>query len=72
MCFVCLQCCSYEIGDRKLTPVALAYVRARHADPLCSFGDFAAVRPRPPARPPNLSTPARSLARAKTALRGIV
>jgi len=34
---------AYEIGDRKLTPVALAYVRARHADPLCSFGDFAAV-----------------------------
>ena len=26
-----------------LTPVALAYLRARNADPMCSFGDFAAV-----------------------------
>jgi hypothetical protein len=26
-----------------LTPVSLAYVRARNADPMCSFGDFAAV-----------------------------
>lgn len=26
-----------------LTPVATAYTRARNADPLCSFGDFAAV-----------------------------
>jgi phosphoribosylaminoimidazolecarboxamide formyltransferase/IMP cyclohydrolase len=26
-----------------LSPVALAYLRARNADPMCSFGDFAAV-----------------------------
>ena len=34
---------AYEIGDRSLTPSALSYVRARHADPLCSFGDWAAL-----------------------------
>eukprot|EP00750_Incisomonas_marina_P003113 INCI12851.1.p1 GENE.INCI12851.1~~INCI12851.1.p1 ORF type:complete len:570 (-),score=106.97 INCI12851.1:409-2118(-) len=34
---------AYEVGSRELTPVALAYLRARNADPLCSFGDFAAV-----------------------------
>ena len=34
---------AYEIGDRTLTPASLAYVRARHADPLCSFGDWAAL-----------------------------
>lgn len=35
---------AYEISDpNSLTPVALAYIRARNADPLCSFGDFAAV-----------------------------
>lgn len=27
----------------SLTPSALAYLRARGADPMCSFGDFAAV-----------------------------
>lgn len=27
----------------SLTPSALAYMRARGADPMCSFGDFAAV-----------------------------
>lgn len=26
-----------------LSPTALAYVRARNADPMCSFGDFAAI-----------------------------
>ena len=40
------ECAAYEI-DRgaadALTPVALAYLRARNADPMCSFGDFAAV-----------------------------
>lgn len=41
-----VECQAYEItpeaaGD--LTPVALAYLRARNADPMCSFGDFAAV-----------------------------
>jgi phosphoribosylaminoimidazolecarboxamide formyltransferase/IMP cyclohydrolase len=30
-------------GGAALTPVALAYLRARNADPMCSFGDFAAV-----------------------------
>jgi phosphoribosylaminoimidazolecarboxamide formyltransferase / IMP cyclohydrolase len=33
----------YEVGDKPLTPTALAYLRARNADPMCSFGDFAAV-----------------------------
>ncbi len=32
----------YEVGDRELTPAALAYVRARGADPKCSFGDVIA------------------------------
>ena len=35
---------AYEVSkDEALTPVALAYLRARHADPMCSFGDFCAV-----------------------------
>jgi len=35
---------AYEVKDvNELTPVALAYLRARNADPMCSFGDFAAV-----------------------------
>jgi phosphoribosylaminoimidazolecarboxamide formyltransferase/IMP cyclohydrolase len=35
---------AYEIADpSKLSPTALAYVRARNADPMCSFGDFAAI-----------------------------
>mmetsp|Transcript_14311 Transcript_14311/g.20428 ORF Transcript_14311/g.20428 Transcript_14311/m.20428 type:complete len:632 (-) Transcript_14311:156-2051(-) len=41
-----IECQAYEItpeAARALTPVALAYLRARNADPLCSFGDFAAV-----------------------------
>ena len=29
--------------DQKLTPVACAYIRARGADRLCSYGDWAAV-----------------------------
>merc|ERR1719281_1691476 len=34
----------FEISDDKeLTPVASAYVRARNADPMCSFGDFVAI-----------------------------
>ncbi|MDH5753507.1 MAG: phosphoribosylaminoimidazolecarboxamide formyltransferase, partial [Deltaproteobacteria bacterium] len=32
----------YEVEGEELTPQALAYLRARQADPLCSFGDFAA------------------------------
>jgi len=34
---------AYEVAGRDLTPAALAYVRARGADPKCSFGDFAAL-----------------------------
>ena len=43
---------SYEIGSAdktaaeaaaELSPLALAYVRARNADPMCSFGDFIAL-----------------------------
>jgi phosphoribosylaminoimidazolecarboxamide formyltransferase/IMP cyclohydrolase len=35
---------AYEIEDpSSLTPVALAYIRARNADPMCSFGDFVAI-----------------------------
>jgi phosphoribosylaminoimidazolecarboxamide formyltransferase / IMP cyclohydrolase len=33
----------YEVEGRELTPAALAYVRARGADPKCSFGDFVAL-----------------------------
>ena len=39
-----LERIAYEIpADKVLTPCALAYVRARNADPMSSFGDFAAV-----------------------------
>merc|ERR1719464_97100 len=41
-----IECQAYEITDetrKTLTPVSLAYLRARNADPLCSFGDFSAV-----------------------------
>ncbi len=34
---------AYEVEGKALTPAALAYVRARGADPKCSFGDFAAL-----------------------------
>jgi phosphoribosylaminoimidazolecarboxamide formyltransferase/IMP cyclohydrolase len=33
----------YEVADVELSPAALAYVRARGADPKCSFGDFVAL-----------------------------
>jgi phosphoribosylaminoimidazolecarboxamide formyltransferase/IMP cyclohydrolase len=33
----------YEVAGRSLTPTALAYVRARGADPKSSYGDFVAV-----------------------------
>merc|ERR1711972_1033028 len=33
----------FEVKDKPVTPVAAAYVRARNADPMCSFGDFVAV-----------------------------
>jgi len=32
-----------RVPGGELTPAALAYLRARNADPLCSFGDFAAL-----------------------------
>lgn len=34
---------AYEVGNAELTPLSLAYIRARNADPLSSFGDFVAV-----------------------------
>eukprot|EP01047_Picozoa_sp_COSAG01_P072352 COSAG01_NODE_11480_length_1925_cov_163.299562_3_plen_84_part_00 len=34
---------AYEVAGKELTDTAVAYVRARNADPLCSFGDFAAI-----------------------------
>ena len=33
----------YECADIELTPSATAYIRARSADPMSSFGDFAAL-----------------------------
>merc|ERR1712232_1446787 len=33
----------FEVKGKPLTDVATAYVRARNADPMCSFGDFVAV-----------------------------
>merc|ERR1712151_1409557 len=33
----------YEVVGKPLSPVATAYVRARNADPMCSFGDFVAI-----------------------------
>lgn len=41
-----VECAAYEISPEEaaaLTPTALAYLRARNADPMCSFGDFCAV-----------------------------
>lgn len=34
---------AYEVDDLELSPLATAYARARGADRLCSFGDFAAL-----------------------------
>ncbi|KAG9410198.1 hypothetical protein AC1031_018227 [Aphanomyces cochlioides] len=34
---------AYEVGNIELTPLSVAYLRARNADPLSSFGDFVAV-----------------------------
>src|SRR5690606_22755568 len=34
---------AYEVDPAKLSPAALAYVRARGADPKSSFGDFVAL-----------------------------
>ena len=41
-----VECQAYEVKPEEkdsLTPSALAYLRARNADPMCSFGDFCAV-----------------------------
>lgn len=35
--------CAYRIGQKDLSPLAAAYARARGADPVASFGDFAAM-----------------------------
>lgn len=32
-----------QVGTIQMTPVAVAYIRARNADPMSSFGDFAAI-----------------------------
>jgi phosphoribosylaminoimidazolecarboxamide formyltransferase/IMP cyclohydrolase len=37
---------AYEVEGRELTPAAVAYVRARGADPKCSFGDVVALSDR--------------------------
>jgi len=34
---------AYEVEKPPSTPAALAYTRARNADPMSSFGDFAAI-----------------------------
>jgi len=34
---------AYEVTDQNLTGLTLAYIRARNADPMCSYGDFAAM-----------------------------
>merc|ERR1719238_2492813 len=33
----------FEVKGKELSPTANAYVRARNADPMCSFGDFVAI-----------------------------
>eukprot|EP00751_Fragilariopsis_kerguelensis_P038272 CAMPEP_0170956928 /NCGR_PEP_ID=MMETSP0735-20130129/34363_1 /TAXON_ID=186038 /ORGANISM="Fragilariopsis kerguelensis, Strain L26-C5" /LENGTH=641 /DNA_ID=CAMNT_0011369677 /DNA_START=31 /DNA_END=1956 /DNA_ORIENTATION=- len=41
-----IECQAYEVTAETremLTSVSLAYLRARNADPMCSFGDFSAV-----------------------------
>jgi len=41
-----IECRAYEVKPDEaasLTPSAIAYLRARNADPMCSFGDFAAL-----------------------------
>ena len=34
---------AYEVDAKNLSPIATAYVRARGADPKCSFGDIVAI-----------------------------
>eukprot|EP00658_Telonema_sp_P-2_P045456 TRINITY_DN3341_c0_g1_i22.p1 TRINITY_DN3341_c0_g1~~TRINITY_DN3341_c0_g1_i22.p1 ORF type:complete len:441 (+),score=137.79 TRINITY_DN3341_c0_g1_i22:210-1532(+) len=38
-----VEAMAFEVDPAKLSPLATAYVRARNADPLCSFGDFVAL-----------------------------
>lgn len=40
-----IECIAYERREdgATLSPIACAYVRARNADPMCSFGDFVAI-----------------------------
>jgi phosphoribosylaminoimidazolecarboxamide formyltransferase/IMP cyclohydrolase len=41
-----VECKAFEVTPEtraSLTPAALAYLRARNADPMCSFGDFCAI-----------------------------
>lgn len=39
-----LEADAYEVKDAtSLTSTALSYVRARNADPMCSYGDFVAI-----------------------------
>ncbi len=33
----------YNVVDKELTPIAVAFIRARNADPMCSYGDFIAI-----------------------------
>merc|ERR1719436_1898055 len=33
----------FEVKDKEMSSTAAAYVRARNADPMCSFGDFVAI-----------------------------
>lgn len=48
-CFPDNAACIYEVAPSacdNLSPVALAYIRSRNGDPMCSFGDFVAVSSR--------------------------
>ena len=38
-----VECKAYEVSDPNISGAALAYLRARNADPMSSFGDFAAI-----------------------------
>jgi phosphoribosylaminoimidazolecarboxamide formyltransferase/IMP cyclohydrolase len=33
----------YNVGDRELSETAVAFIRARNADSMCSYGDFIAI-----------------------------
>ena len=38
-----VECKAYEVSDPNISGAALAYLRARNAHPMSSFGDFAAI-----------------------------